>query len=155
MPNEPPPQIPDLIRRIDGLLASGGDVLLFRQPELYDMTALVNRYTKAPVRFVSGLSQVIRAFEGLYGDLEGSHLEALGRLFAQNVRIYAYPMTAGELREWLNSFSVTDWEWNETNGWVSAAQLRRTPPLGHLYAYLLASNFLVPMPVPAARNADA
>jgi hypothetical protein len=154
-PNEPPPQIPDLIRRIAGLLASGGDVLLFRQRELYHMTAFVNRYTKAPVRFVVGLSLVIRAFEDLYGNLEGSRLEALGRLLAQNVRIYAHPMTAGDLREWLNSFSKTDWEWNETNGWVSAAQLRRAPPLGNLYAYVLANNFLVPMPVPAARSDDA
>ena len=154
-PNEPPPQIPDLIRRIAGLLASGGDVLLVRQRELYHMTAFVNRYTKAPVRFVVGLSLVIRAFEDLYGNLEGSRLEAIGRLFAQNVRIYAHPMTAGDLREWLDSFSKTDWEWNETNGWVSAAQLRRAPPLGHLYAYVLASNFLVSMPVPAARSDDA
>ncbi len=154
-PNEPAPQMPDLIRRIDALLATGGDVLLFRQRELYHMTALVNRYTKAPVRFVSGLSLVIRAFEDLYGELDGSRLEALGRLFAQNVRIYAHPMTAVDLREWLNSVSTTGWEWNETNGWVSADQLRRTPPLGHLYAYLLASNFLIPMPVPAARSAGA
>jgi hypothetical protein len=154
-PNEPPPQIPDLIRRIDGLLAAGGDVLLFRQSELYHMTAFVNRHTKAPVRFVSGLSLVIRTFEDLYGNLENSHLEVLGRLFAQNVRIYAHPMTAGDLREWLNSFSTTGWDWNETNGWVTAAELRRTPPLGHLYAYLLASNFLVPMPVPAAGSGGA
>jgi hypothetical protein len=149
-PNEPPPQVPDLIRRIDALLAAGGDVLLFRQAELYQMTPVVNRYTKAPVRFVSGLSLVIRAFEDLYGHLEGSRLEALGRLFAQNVRVYAYPMTAGDLREWLNSISMTGWEWNETDGWVSAPQLRRAPPLGHLFDYLLASNFLIPMPVPAA-----
>jgi hypothetical protein len=27
--------------------------------------------------------------------------------------------------------------------------LRCAPPLGHLFAYLLASNFLVPMRVPA------
>jgi hypothetical protein len=151
-PNEPPPQIPDLIRRIDGLLPSG-DVLLFRQSELYHVTSFVNRHTKAPVRFVSGLSQVIRTFEDLYGNLEGSRLEALGRLFAQNVRSYAYPMTAADLREWLNSVSMTGWEWNETNGWVSAAQLRRAPPLGHLFNYLLGSNFLVPMPVPAAAEA--
>jgi hypothetical protein len=153
VPNEPPPQIPDLIRRIDALLAAGGDVLLFRQSELYQMTPVVNRYTKAPVRFVSGLSLVIRAFEDLYGHLEGSRLEALGRLFAQNVRIYAYPMTGGDLREWLNSVSMTGWEWSETDGWVSAAQLRRTGPLGHLFNYLLASNFLVPMPVPMAETA--
>jgi hypothetical protein len=154
-PNEPPPQIPDLIRRIAGLLASGGDVLLFRQRELYHITAFVNRYTTAPVRFVAGLSLIIRAFEDLYGNLEGSRLEALGRLFAQNVCIYAHPMTAGDLREWLNNFSKTGWEWNETNGWVSASQLRRAPPLGHLYAYVLANSFLVSMPVPAARSDDA
>jgi len=154
-PNEPAPEIPDLLRRIDALLASGDDVLLFRQRELYHMTALVNRYTTAPVRFVVGLSLIIRAFEDLYGNLEGSRLEALGRLFAQNVRIYAYPMAATDLQEWLQSASTTGWEWSETNGWVSATQLRHAPPLGHLFAYLLASNFLVPMQVPAALSADA
>ena len=146
-PNEPAPEIPDLLRRIDALLTAGGDVLLFRQVELYHMTALVNRHTKAPVRFVAGLSLVIRAFENVYGNLEGRRLEALARLFAQNVRVYVYPMTATDLREWLKSLSITGWEWSETNGWVSASQLRCAPPLGHLFAYLLASNFLVPMRV--------
>src|SRR5882724_10532571 len=148
-PGEPAPEIPDLLRRIDALLAAGGDVLLFRQPELYHMTSLVNRHTNAPVRFVAGLSLMIRASEDAYGNLEGRRLEALARLFAQNVRIYVYPMTATDLREWLKSVSVTGWEWTETNGWVSASQLRCAPPLGHLFAYLLASNFLVPMRVPA------
>jgi hypothetical protein len=153
--NEPPPDIPGLLRRIDALLATGGDVLLFRQRELYHMTALVNRYTTAPVRFVVGLSLIIRAFEDPYGNLEGNRLGALARLFAQNVRIYAYPMTVADLRESLNTTSASGWEWNEENGWVSAAQLRRTGPLGHLFAYLLASNFIVPMQGPAALRADA
>jgi hypothetical protein len=147
-PDDPAPEIPDLLRRIDALLATGRDVLLFRQPELYHMTAFVNRYTNAPVRFVAGLSLVIRASEDVYGNLEGRRLEALARLFAQNVRIYVYPMTAKDLQEWLASVSITGWEWSETNGWVTASQLRRAPPLGHLFAYLLASNFLVPMQVP-------
>jgi len=147
-PNEPAPEIPDLLRRIDPLLAAGGDVLLFRRPELYHMTALVNRHTKASVRFVAGLSLVIRAFEDVYGNLEGRRLEALARLFAQNVRIYVYPMTTTDLGEWLNGTSTTGWGWRELDGWVSASQLRRAPPLGHLFAYLLASNFLVPMRVP-------
>jgi hypothetical protein len=148
-PNEPAPEIPDLLRRIHALLAAGGDVLLFRQVELYHMTALVNRHTKAPVRFVAGLSLMIRASEDAYSNLEGRRLEALARLFAQNVRIYVYPMTATDLREWLKSASSTGWEWTETNGWVSASQLRHCPPFGHLFAYLLASNFLVPMRIPA------
>jgi hypothetical protein len=154
-PDEPVPEIPDLLRRIDGLLAAGGDVLLFRQGELYHMTSLVNRYTQAPVRFVAGVSLIIRAFEDIYGNLEGRLLEALSRLFAQNVRIYAYPMAATELRARLKGVSAGGWEWSETNGMVSASQLRRAPPLGHLFAYLLASNFLVPIQLPAALKADA
>ncbi len=154
-PDELVPEIPDLLRRIDALLAAGGDVMLFRQGELYHMTSLVNRYTQAPVRFVAGLSLIIRAFEGIYGNLEGRLLEALARLFAQNVRIYAYPMTSTELRERLKDLSASGWEWSETNGMVSATQLRRAPPLGHLFAYLLASNFLIPMQVPATLKADA
>jgi hypothetical protein len=149
MPSEPAPEIPNLLRRIDALLAVGGDVLLFRQVELYHMTALVNRHTKAPVRFVAGLSLMIRASEDAYSNLEGRRLEALARLFAQNVRIYVYPMIAADLREWLQSNSSSGWEWSETNGWVSANQLRHAPPFGHLFAYLLSSNFLIPMRVPA------
>ena len=149
------PEIPDLLRRVDALLAQGTNVLLFRERELYAMTALANRYTKAPVRFVAGLSLVVRAFYDPYFYLEGRRLEALSRLFAQNVRIYAYPMTAVDLKESIKSFAATDLEWSETNGWVSAEQLRIAPPLGHLYAYLLASNFLVPMQVPAALTTGA
>jgi hypothetical protein len=155
VPGEPVPEVPDLLRRIDALLAAGGDVLLFRGGELYHMTTLINRYTQAPVRFVLGLSLIIRAFEDIYGNLEGRLLEALARLFAQNVRIYAYPMAATELRERLKGVSAAGWEWTETNGMVSASQLRRAPPLGHLFDYLLASNFMVPMQVPASLKADA
>jgi hypothetical protein len=154
-PNETVPEVPDLLRRINALLVAGGDVLLFRQGELYNMKALVNRYTQAPVRFAVGLSLMIQAFESIYGNLEGRLLEALARLLAQNVRIYVYPMSSAELHERLKGFSVSGWEWSETNGMVSATQLRHGPPLGHLFAYLLASNFLVPMQIPATLKADA
>jgi hypothetical protein len=154
-PTDPLPEVPDLLRRIDALLAAGGDVLLFRQSELYNMKALVNRYTQAPVRFAVGLSLMIQAIDGIYGNLEGRLLEALARLLAQNVRIYVYPMRSTELREKLTGFSLSGWEWSETNGMVSATQLRHAPPLGHLFAYLLASNFLVPMQIPATLKADA
>jgi hypothetical protein len=154
-PTDPAPEVPDLLRRINALLAAGGDVLLFRQSELYNMKALVNRYTQAPVRFAIGLSLMIQAIDGIYGNLEGRLLEALARLLAQNVRIYVYPMSSAELREKLTGFSLSGWEWSETNGMVSATQLRHAPPLGHLFAYLLASNFLVPMQIPASLKADA
>jgi hypothetical protein len=153
-PEASAPEISDLLRRIDALLAHGGDVLLFRQRELYTMTAFVNRYTTAPVRLVAGLSLLIRAFDDPYFNLEGRRLEALSRLFAQNVRIYAHPMTVVDLQEAIKILSVTGVQWTDTNGWVSAKQLRVAPPLGHLYAYLLASNFLVPMQIPATLSAE-
>jgi len=155
IPSDPAPQVPDLLRRIDALLAAGGDVLLFRQSELYNMKTLVSRYTQAPVRFAIGLSLMIQALEGIYGNLEGRLLEALARLLAQNVRIYAYPMSSTELREKLQDLSASGWEWSETNGMVTADQVHHAPPLGLLFAYLLASNFLVPMQVPATLKADA
>ena len=119
------------------------------------MTALVNRYTKEPVRFVMGLSLLVRVWEYRYGKLAGSFLEALSRLFAQNVRIYAYPMSARDLQQSMESISATGWHWTDTDGWVSAQQLHPPPPLDHLYHYVLASNFLIPMQIPADLKADA
>ena len=147
-PDAPVPEIPDLLRRIEALLAQGGNVLLFRERELYAMTALANRYTNAPVRYVIGLSLLIRAFSDPYFHLEGSRLEGLSRLFAQNVRVYAYPMTASDLRDAIKGLAPAGLEWDETNGWVKADQLRVAPPVGHLYAYLLASDFLIPLNIP-------
>jgi hypothetical protein len=142
---DPLPEVPDLLHRIDTLRSRGGDVLLFRQQELYAITDFVNRYTEELVRFVVGLSIVIRAFEDRYSLLDGGFLEALSRLLAQNVRIYAYPMAAADLEEALRRISAADWEWSETDGWVSARQLRPALPRRHLYDYVLDSDFLVPM----------
>jgi hypothetical protein len=141
---DPPPKATDLLERIDALHARGGDVLLFRERELYGMTDLVNRYTREPVRFVLGLSLLVRIWEYRYTKL-GSFLEALSRLLAQNVRVYVYPMRSGDLEQSIQSFSTIGWKWTDTDGTVTAHQLHPDPPLGHLYDYLLASNFLVPL----------
>ena len=152
---DPPPEISNLLERIDALHARGGSVLLFRDRELYSMTTLVNRYTKERVRFVVGLSLLVRVWGYRYSKLPGSFLEALSRLFAQNVCIYAYPMKSRDLQQAIQNISATGWHWTDTNGWVSARQLHPPPPLDHLYNYVLASNFLVPMEIPADLKADA
>ena len=60
-------------------------------------------------------------------------------------------MRGSDLQEAIKGSSPTGLEWRDTNEWVSATQLRLAAPLGHLYDYLLASNFLVPMEIPASR----
>jgi hypothetical protein len=153
--SDPPSGIADLLTRVDALYARGGDILLFRERELYYMTDLVNRYTKEYVRFVVGISLLIRIWEYRYTKLAGSLLEALSRLFAQNVRIYAYPMTSVALEQSIQDLSSTGRRWTDSNGWVSARQLRLAPPLSHLFDYVLASNFLVPLEIPAELTIDA
>jgi len=138
-----------VLERIDALHARGGNVLLFRERELYSMTALVNRYTEKRVRFVVGLSLLIRTWDYRYTKLDGSFLEAMSRLLAQNVRIYGYPMTAPDLRQAIEDIAATGWQWTDVNGWVSARELHPPSPLNHLYDYVLASTFLVPMQIPA------
>jgi hypothetical protein len=147
---DPPPGISDLLQRIDALHTHCGDVLLFRERELYGMTALVNRYTKEPIRFVLGLSLLVRVWEYRYTKLPGSFLEALARLLQQNVRIYAFPMSSKDLEQVIQSISAIRWQWTDTNGWVSARQLHPPLPLSHLYDYILASNFLIPLEIPGA-----
>jgi hypothetical protein len=151
---DPAPDISDLLERIDALHRHCGDVLLFRERELYGMTGLVNRYTRERIRFVVGLSLLVRVWEYRYTKLTGSFLEALSRLLAQNVRIYAFPMSSRDLEEAIQSISTIRWHWIDTDGWVSARQLHPPPPLGHLYDYILASNFLVPLEIPGAVAAN-
>lgn len=146
--SDQPSNISVLLKRIDALLAGGGDVLLFRERELYCMTDLVNRYTNESVRFVVGLSLLVRIWEYRYTKLAGSFLKALSRLLAQNVRIYGYPMSAKDLEESIHDISAFGWRWTDTNGIVSADQLHPAAPLGYLYDYVLARKLLVPMQIP-------
>ena len=152
---DPPPEIANLLERIEALRARGGTVLLFRDRELYSMTTLVNRYTKERVRFVVGLSLLVRIWEYRNSRLPGSFLEALARLLAQNVCIYAYPMRSSDLEQAIQSISATGWQWTDTDGWVSARQLHPPTPLNHLYNYVFASNFFVPIDIPADLHTDA
>jgi len=141
-----PPEPLELSRSLELLHNLGADVLVSSYSEFYRMTSFVNRYTQAPVRFALGLPALIHIFSEAHGQLEGRLLEGLSRLFTQNVRAYVFPLAVAALKDLLNSTLAPAWQWEATDGWVSADQLQPPPPLGHLYAYLIASRFIVPMP---------
>jgi hypothetical protein len=148
---DPVPDVPTLLRRVDDLRRLGHAVLLLRYRELYRMTAFVNRFTEAAVRFAIGVPTLIRVFEHPhYYNLPGRILEGLARLFAQNVQLHVYPTTAAALEERGQPLASDSWVLNETGGWVTADRLRPIPPLDHIYAYLLATNFIVATPPPAS-----
>lgn len=87
----------DALARVDTLTALGQHVLLSNFPHYFRLTAYFRRYTTEMVAAVMGV-HAFSAFldERFYADLEGGILEAVGRLFKSNVRLYVYPRREGE-----------------------------------------------------------
>lgn len=112
----------DFLARVDVLRTLGYLVLISNHARYFRLVEHLLRYTQRPIAIALGMA-AIRAImdEQHYSDLPGSSLEAVGRLFARNVRVYvaaSRDRTSGEL--------------------LTAANLPVAPHLRHLYAHLLA-----------------
>jgi hypothetical protein len=131
------------------LADSGRPVLISRYPQLFLLTGYLRRYTTAPVRFVVGPSNVVQILhEGYYRHLMGGVLEAMGRLLAEEVKIYVHPMSAAELAEQLRRFGIgADFGATDGRDPITADALQFPAPLGHLYRYLLEAGWVVPVDV--------
>ena len=135
--------VTQILEHVARLQQLGYGVILFRDRELYTMSAFANRYTKLRIHFAIGLTVLVRVLEDSYHDLPGSLLEALARIFTQNVRVSVYPMSVEELRRRAAAAKLTGWTWEETDGMVSADNLHPAEPLHSLYHYLLKSEFIL------------
>src|SRR5271170_4089886 len=133
----------EILEHVARLQHLGYGVMLFRDRELYTMSAFANRYTKLRIHFAIGLSVMVRVLEDSYHDLPGALLEALSRIFSQNVRVSVYPMPAEELRRRAEAAQLTGWSWKETDGIVTADNLHPSEPLNSLYQYLLKGEFIL------------
>jgi hypothetical protein len=79
-----------------------------------------------------------------YGDLDGTLMEALARLFAYNVRMYVHPMPAA-LQDRLDP-GAAEWIGEPgPDGLIGLEHLAVAPPASHLLRYLVESGFLVPV----------
>jgi len=141
----------EIVRQVEALQGQGYGVLVFRAPELYDMSAYANRYTKSRIHFAVSLSTLARAFANRYKELPGSLLEGMARLFAQNVRVTVYPMEAVEIQRRVEASGLDGWTWKEINGLIYASDLHPAGPLDALFRYLLECQFIIPVEPSAAR----
>jgi hypothetical protein len=83
----------DFLARADLLAAAGKTVLISDYFEYYRLAAYLARYTTSPIGLTMGISSIQDLFkEQYYSKLEGGILEAFGKLFTKNLRIYAYPL---------------------------------------------------------------
>jgi len=82
----------DFLARADVLAATDKIVLISDYFEYYRLAAWLTRYTTEPIALTMGIPSLRDLFtEQYYADLEGGILEAFGRLFTKDLRIYVYP----------------------------------------------------------------
>ena len=75
------------------LAAAGKTVLISDYFEYYRLAAWLTRYTTEPIALTMGVSSLQELFdEHFYTGLEGGILEAFGKLFTRDLRIYVYPL---------------------------------------------------------------
>ena len=83
----------DFLARADLLSTAGKTVLISDYFEYYRLAAYLGRYTDEPIAVTMGAQSVRDLFtEEYYVGLEGGILEAFGRLFTRDVRLYVYPL---------------------------------------------------------------
>ena len=144
---EETPTDDEVIQRTDELLKLGAPVAITRYTRSYRLTEHLRRYTAEPLRFVMGLPAVLELLEASYYDgMVGGALEAMGKLLAENVKLYVYPVDASRLpdllrRSRLDPAQLSYPAWGD----VTADNIRLAPPAGHLYDYLRESGWLVPL----------
>ncbi|MGD0910006.1 MAG: TonB-dependent receptor [Candidatus Acidiferrales bacterium] len=83
----------DFLARADVLAAVGKTVLISDYFEYYRLAAYLTRYTSQPIAVTMGVASLQDLFkEEYYSGLEGGILEAFGKLFTKDLRIYVYPL---------------------------------------------------------------
>jgi hypothetical protein len=142
----------EILEHLAELREFGHGVLLVRDRELYRMSAFAKRFTTLPIRFVAGISLLVRVLSDNYEANLGSRLEGIARMFTQNVRMYAYPMPEPMLKDWIEEHGVCGWQWTPVNGWVTADKLVPGLPGRFLYEYLHACNMIVPLHDPTPQR---
>ncbi|MDR0229194.1 MAG: TonB-dependent receptor [Flavobacteriaceae bacterium] len=83
----------DFLNRADLLCSLGQTVMISNFQEYYKLTEYFSKYTTEKIAMSMGVSSLLNIFEEkYYGNLTGGILEALGKLFRNQMRIYLYPM---------------------------------------------------------------
>ncbi|WP_242132333.1 TonB-dependent receptor [Aestuariivivens marinum] len=94
----------DFMDRADLLCALGQSVMISNFQEYYKVVEYFSKYTKARMGLAMGVSNLVDIFdEKYYRHLSGGILEAFGKLFFKDLKVYLYPMLDLETGELLNS----------------------------------------------------
>ena len=132
-----------LLDHVRHLVADNEWVMLTRLRQNFKLSSYIRRYSQQPLRFVMGVSTLTMLFyEKFYTDSGTGILEAIGKLFTQDVKIYVKPMSVEDFHQHLNSVSAeTPWfDIAEDAEVISSDNLTFHGPMQRLFQYLLESD---------------
>jgi hypothetical protein len=133
----------ELLARVERLTPVAA-VAMSDHLQAYRLVEYLKRYTAEPIRLavnVSGLAAIF--LEDYYRALPGNLLEGLGKLFAENVKLYVSPVSLEACRAHLGTGVAQLLELPES-GPVTVEHLRPRPPLDELLRYVRAAGWLIP-----------
>ena len=120
-------------------------VMLTAMGQTYRLSSYLRRYSQQPVRYVVGISTLVMLLcDRFYGNSGSSMLEATGKLFSENARIYVQAMRRDEFEQHIVASGLTaDWlAVAGDNEDVSLGNLSFRGPVQKLYEYLLESDWI-------------
>ncbi len=130
----------DFLARADVLGAVGLHVLVSNYSVFFRLTQYFRRYTQEPIGVVLGINTLLDVLdEKYYENLPGGILEAIGRLFRQDVRLYVYPMHRDALAAYCSLPPIAAGQGDI----YTAANVQVAAHLRHLYAHLLENQHVV------------
>lgn len=94
----------DFLDRAELLCALGQNVMITNFQEYFKLVEYFSEYTKKRIGLAMGVSNFVQIFnEKYYRNLSGGILEAFGKLFYKNLKVYLYPMKDIETGEIITS----------------------------------------------------
>lgn len=94
----------DFMDRAKLLCSLGHTVMISNFQEYYKLVEYFSRYTKMRMGLAMGVNNLVDIFdEKYYRHLSGGILEAFGKLFFKDLKVYLYPMKDAETGEYTDS----------------------------------------------------
>jgi len=97
----------DFLERVNILNGMGQNVMVSSFMEYYRLVSHLNKYKIKNLRIIVGVLAFRNVLKDTYyKDLQGGILEAFGKMFTDNMKLYLYPTRNNEKGELINSHNI-------------------------------------------------
>ncbi|MFO7613904.1 MAG: hypothetical protein R6W71_04615, partial [Bacteroidales bacterium] len=127
----------DFLDRVDILNEIGQNVMVSNFREYYKLVQYFAQFRIKKLRVVIGIPTLMNFLEKkYYTDLRGGIMEAMGKFFIDNMKLYVYPT--------ISAVSID----NPTRGedLITSKNLILAKDIQHLYQYLIANRMIIDIP---------